>query len=150
MKTWIGILLAVFVTAVLLGAGCTQNNSNGSGTPSSAGAVSAPSANGGNVTPSSGSAGGQVQEFRVLAKSFTFEPDTIQVKQGDRVRITLTSTDVPHGIGISEFNFSLVANAGETKSGEFTASKAGNFTFFCNVFCGDGHRTMKGTLVVTP
>ncbi len=135
----------MLVAAALLGAGCTQNSSTGSGTPSSAGASGA-----GNVTPSSGSAGGQVQEFRVVAKNFDFQPDTIQVKQGDRVRITLTSTDVPHGIGISEFSFSLVANAGETRSGEFTASKAGNFTFFCNVFCGDGHRNMKGVLVVTP
>ena len=135
----------MLVAAALLGAGCTQNSSTGSGTPSSAGASGA-----GNVTPSSGSAGGQVQEFRVVAKNFDFQPDTIQVKQGDRVRITLTSTDVPHGIGISEFSFSLVANAGETRSGEFTASKAGNFTFFCNVICGDGHRNMKGVLVVTP
>jgi cytochrome c oxidase subunit 2 len=26
--------------------------------------------------------------------------------------------------------------------------KAGNFAFFCDVFCGDGHEDMDGTLVI--
>ncbi len=153
--------MALLVAAVLLGAGCTQGGSNyqGSAQNGKSGAIIAQGGNIGAGTPSSAdagaanggaSAGGQVREVSVVAKSFTFTPDTITVKQGERVRITLTATDVPHGIGVAEFNFSLVANAGETKTGEFTASKAGNYTFFCNVFCGSGHRDMKGTLVVTP
>ena len=154
--------MALLVAAVLLGAGCTQGGSNyqGSAQNGKSGAIIASGGNVGAAAPSSAdtastansgaSAGGQVREVSVVAKSFTFTPDTITVKQGERVRITLTATDVPHGIGVAEFNFSLVANAGETKTGEFTASKAGNYTFFCNVFCGSGHRDMKGTLVVTP
>ena len=30
----------------------------------------------------------------------------------------------------------------------FTADKAGRFDFLCDVFCGDGHEDMSGTLIV--
>jgi cytochrome c oxidase subunit 2 len=33
---------------------------------------------------------------------------------------------------------------------EFVADKAGTFTFSCSVYCGKGHRGMKGELVVSP
>ena len=29
-----------------------------------------------------------------------------------------------------------------------TPTKAGSFVFFCDIFCGDGHEDMSGTLVV--
>jgi cytochrome c oxidase subunit II len=29
-----------------------------------------------------------------------------------------------------------------------TPQKAGQFAFFCDVFCGDGHEEMGGTLIV--
>ena len=32
---------------------------------------------------------------------------------------------------------------------EATPDKAGTFIFLCDVFCGDGHEGMNGTLVVT-
>jgi cytochrome c oxidase subunit 2 len=32
----------------------------------------------------------------------------------------------------------------------FTPDRPGSFTFVCDVFCGDGHENMSGTLVVRP
>lgn len=97
-----------------------------------------------------GSAGavGAVKEFTIEAVMWDFSPKTITVNKGDTVRITLVNKDVSHGIGIREFNFSLKGDAGETKTGEFVASKEGNYKFFCNIFCGEGHREMTGTLEV--
>ena len=37
---------------------------------------------------------------------------------------------------------------GKTTTVEFLADKQGEFTIFCSVFCGSGHPTMKGSLVV--
>ncbi|MBM3229353.1 hypothetical protein FJZ26_02885 [Candidatus Parvarchaeota archaeon] len=91
---------------------------------------------------------GVVKEFTLEASNWKFEPETIVVNQGDRVKITLMNKDVSHGIGIREFDFSLKAEAGRSATGEFVASKKGTYDFFCNVFCGDGHREMKGRLVV--
>jgi len=30
-----------------------------------------------------------------------------------------------------------------------TPTKTGTFVFFCDIFCGDGHEGMSGTLIVT-
>lgn len=89
-----------------------------------------------------------VKKFNITAKRFEFTPSTITVNRGDTVKINLTATDTGHGISIPEFNFSLKADQGETKTGEFVATKTGTFTFFCNVVCGEGHKDMKGTLIV--
>ena len=70
-----------------------------------------------------------VKEFSITAKRFSFEPSTITVNQGDKVRLTLKSTDTTHGIAISEFNVNLVAGAGEQKTVEFVADKEGIFNF---------------------
>lgn len=89
-----------------------------------------------------------LKEFTITASRFKFEPSTITVNKGDRVRITLVNTDTSHGIAISEFGFDLRAGAGEIKSAEFLADKEGTFNFFCSVYCGDGHPEMSGKFVV--
>lgn len=89
-----------------------------------------------------------VKEFTVTAKSWAFDPEVITVKQGDKVRLKIKSIDVTHGFALPDFNvkIDLVPNKEETV--EFTADKKGEFTFFCSVMCGEGHRDMNGKLVV--
>jgi len=89
-----------------------------------------------------------VKSFDMIAKQFEFVPGTITVKKGDTVKLTITSTDVEHGITIPEFGVNQTIPAGQTATVEFVASKAGTFEFHCNVFCGEGHGEMKGKLVV--
>ena len=89
-----------------------------------------------------------VKEFVITASKFKFEPSTIEVNKGDRVRLTLKNADGAHGIGISEFGVDLKAGEGEEKTVEFTADKEGTFSFNCNTYCGSGHIDMTGKLVV--
>lgn len=89
-----------------------------------------------------------VKEFTMTAKRFTFDPAQITVNLNDRVRIKVTSIDVAHGIGIAQFNVSVVLPPNETKIVEFTADKRGTFRFLCSVYCGAGHGDMKGALIV--
>ena len=89
-----------------------------------------------------------VKEFKITAKRFQFEPSTIEVSKGDRVRLLVTSTDVPHGISITEYGINERLDPGTPKTIEFTADKEGTFTAFCSVFCGSGHSGMKGRLIV--
>ena len=89
-----------------------------------------------------------VKELTITAKRFSFEPSIITVNKGDKVRLTLISSDTSHGIAISEFKVDLRAGAGETKSVEFVADKEGTFDFACSVYCGEGHIGMSGKLVV--
>ncbi len=89
-----------------------------------------------------------VKEFDIAASQFKFTPDTITVNKGDKVKITLTSTDVTHGFAIAEFNVDAEVSKGEEKTVEFVADKAGTFTFYCSVPCGSGHSGMNGKLIV--
>ena len=75
-------------------------------------------------------------------------PNAIEVSQGDRVKITLTSADVAHGFAINEYGINERVVPGQPTVVEFTADKKGTFTFYCSVQCGSGHRNMRGTLVV--
>ena len=86
--------------------------------------------------------GSTVKEFTVQAIRFGFTPNTITVQKGDEVHITIESLDTTHGMKIPELGVS-----GDT-SIEFVATKAGTFTWYCNNFCGSGHSSMKGTLIV--
>ncbi|MDP3970186.1 MAG: cupredoxin domain-containing protein [bacterium] len=91
---------------------------------------------------------GNVKEFNIVATQYNYEPSTITVNEGDTVIINFTSTDVEHGISISEFGVSEVVSPGEITKIEFIADKSGTYTMSCNVYCGSGHSSMEGTLIV--
>ena len=93
--------------------------------------------------PSSG-----FHEFTMTAKNFEFDPSVITVKKGEKVRLIITTTDHDHGIKIEGYDINQVLKKGETEIIEFTADKAGTFEFKCSVYCGKGHRKMRGKLVV--
>ena len=90
-----------------------------------------------------------VQEIKVTAKQFSFEPNPIVVKKGVPVKLFVTSTDVKHGISIPAFGVNKDLPVGEETIIEFTPDKAGSFPLFCSVFCGSGHGGMSATLQVT-
>lgn len=88
------------------------------------------------------------REFKMTAKNYDFDPNVITVKKGEKVRLQVTSTDRDHGIKIEGYDINQVVKKGQTATIEFTADKAGTFEFKCSVYCGMGHRRMKGKLVV--
>lgn len=90
----------------------------------------------------------QVKEFSLTAKKWEFTPSIITVNKGDSVKLTIKSADVDHGFLLPEFGINKKLEAGKTVTVEFVADKTGTFSFSCNVFCGDGHGDMKGTLKV--
>lgn len=70
----------------------------------------------------------------VEAGSFYYSPKEIRVKKGDRVKIIMTSKDMMHDFMIDELNVQLpITSAGETKTVEFVAEKAGEFEYYCSV-----------------
>ena len=91
---------------------------------------------------------GAVHEIQMTAKKYEFNPSTVTVKKGERVKLLITALDKDHGIKIEAFGVSQVLKKGEPATVEFTADKAGEFPFVCSKFCGFGHGKMKGKLVV--
>lgn len=90
-----------------------------------------------------------VHAFEIAASRFQFQPEVLDVPQGELVRLTLRSTDTTHGIAIPAFGVkAVIPKGGEPVTVEFVADRAGNFPLQCSEYCGFGHRRMKGRLVV--
>ncbi len=103
---------------------------------------------GNSPTPAAAAPVGPVHEITMTAKRFEFTPPAITVKQGEHVRLKITSQDTTHGFMLPDYNINMQLEPQKETAIEFTADKKGTFTFACSVFCGSGHRSMKGTLTV--
>jgi cytochrome c oxidase subunit 2 len=90
--------------------------------------------------------------FEVVARRFSFEPATIEVVEGDSVRLLVRSADGPHGVEIKAFKVKKAvprAKPGDSPvTIEFVATAAGEYPILCSEYCGKGHEDMTGTLVV--
>lgn len=89
-----------------------------------------------------------VKTFNITASNYSFEPATLLVSKGDKIKIVLNSTDSTHDWNLDEFNLkSGLVNASETKEIEFTADQSGTFEYYCSI---GNHRSMGmvGTLIV--
>jgi heme/copper-type cytochrome/quinol oxidase subunit 2 len=91
------------------------------------------------------------RRFDVTATKFHFEPESLEVEQGDHVVVSLRSTDVKHGFTLKPYGIkATIPKGGEAVAVEFTADKPGTFSFSCSEYCGPRHSSMKGQLIVRP
>jgi len=88
--------------------------------------------------------------IQITARKFEFSPAEIHLRRGEHVVLELTSLDRRHGFKLPELGIRADVPPGGTARVELTPEKAGRFSFACDVFCGDGHDDMAGTLVVDP
>ena len=87
----------------------------------------------------------------MTAERFQFTPSTIEVNQGDTVRLVIRSVDVTHGLMVDGHGLNvLIPASGEPVTVEFVATQAGRFQFRCSNYCGLGHDGMNGILTVVP
>jgi cytochrome c oxidase subunit II len=86
--------------------------------------------------------------IKIRAYKFSYDPDEITVKLNEPVVLELTSSDVPMGFNVSDFAVRATIIPGQTTRLRFVPNKAGTFGFHCDVFCGDGHEEMDGTIKV--
>ncbi len=93
-------------------------------------------------------------KVKMTAVRSSFEPNKIEVNQGDHVTIYLTNieqtTDELHGFGLNEYNLNVVIDPGETKTIDFVADKPGVFPYYCTNFCSALHQEMQGYMLVKP
>jgi cytochrome c oxidase subunit II len=88
------------------------------------------------------------QVIRISAKTFEFEPSEITVKKGIPVTFELVSLDRHHGFKLPAFQMRADIKPGSVEKVRFVPDRTGTFTFLCDVFCGDRHEEMSGTLTV--
>ncbi len=87
-------------------------------------------------------------EVSVAASKFQFTPDTVKGKVGEPLTFVLTSLDRIHGFKMPQFGIRTEIVPDQETRVTITPQKAGQYAFFCDVFCGDGHEEMAGTLIV--
>ena len=87
--------------------------------------------------------------IHITAKKFDFSPDSITLKKGEPVVFEISSADREHGFNLRVFGVRTNVSPGKVTRIRFTPDKTGKFTFSCDVFCGDGHEEMTGTVIVT-
>ncbi|HEX5477756.1 MAG TPA: cupredoxin domain-containing protein [Burkholderiales bacterium] len=85
---------------------------------------------------------------RITARRFTYEPDVITLKKGEPVVLELVTADIAMGFNAPDFNVRADILPGQVSRVRFIPDKEGTFTFLCDIFCGDGHERMSGTLKV--
>ena len=89
------------------------------------------------------------QIIKVSVKKFEYSVREITVKKGTPVVIELTSEDRLHGFGLPAFGVRGYVSPGEVRRIAFTPDKTGMFEYLCDIFCGEGHEDLTGTLIVT-
>ena len=93
----------------------------------------------------------QAREVRVVARRYAYAPSRIEVQEGDLVKVTLETEDIPHSFTVDDpYRIAKRATPGRPVVFEFRADQAGSFPFYCNLTAEDGCRNMRGELVVRP
>ncbi|WP_428670579.1 cupredoxin domain-containing protein [Reyranella sp.] len=87
-------------------------------------------------------------EVTIAASRFEFTPETVKAKVGQPLTFVLTSLDRIHGFKMPELGIRTDIVPDRETRVTITPTKPGSFVFFCDIFCGDGHEDMSGTLVV--
>lgn len=85
----------------------------------------------------------------VVAKKFEYLPSEIRLKVGEPVILELISEDIVMGFNIPDLKTraDIIPNIKTRLS--LTPDKAGEFPFYCDIFCGSGHEDMTGIIIVS-
>ncbi len=83
----------------------------------------------------------------LLARMWSFYP-ILQLKRGQTYRLHLSSMDLQHGFSLQPLNMNFQILPGYDHVLTLTPTSTGEFTIVCNEFCGIGHHTMTGRIIV--
>ena len=87
--------------------------------------------------------------IELTARRFTYTPNEIALKVGERVVIAIRSIDFVHGMNLPDLNMRLDLVPGRITKLELQPKTPGVIDFVCDNFCGDGHEEMHGRFVVS-
>lgn len=99
-------------------------------------------------------AGGQTlpaeerRAFTVTVRRYQFEPEVLDVRLNDVVRLTITSEDIAHSFTLDAYRIQKRVPPGGSTTFEFRAEEAGRFPYYCSMRAESGCAEMRGELIV--
>jgi cytochrome c oxidase subunit 2 len=84
----------------------------------------------------------------LTALSFQWTP-ILKLRKGAEYVLHLSALDVNHGFNLYPVNVNFQVVPGYDYGLRVTPTEAGDFRIVCNEFCGIGHHTMVGRVIVT-
>lgn len=87
-------------------------------------------------------------EAYIRAQIWLFTPGEIRIPVGSKLTMYITSQDVQHGFKIDRTNVNVMVLPGQVSKMSHTFTEAGIYNFICHEYCGVGHHTMFGRIIV--
>lgn len=87
-------------------------------------------------------------EVVIVARTWTFTPNEIRVPAGAEVTFIATSADVIHGFEVAKTRLNAMLIPGQVTRLTYTFRQRGEYLLICHEYCGVGHHTMGGKVVV--
>jgi cytochrome c oxidase subunit 2 len=92
--------------------------------------------------------GGNQYTAHIIAQMWIYNPNEIRVPVGSEVTFIMTSKDITHGIIIEEHDVNLMLLPGQVTRTTATFERPGTFEMVCHEYCGPGHHSMIGQVIV--
>jgi cytochrome c oxidase subunit II len=86
--------------------------------------------------------------IRAQAQPWIFTPSEIHIPVGAKLTLYITSQDVQHGFHIDKTNVNVMVLPGQVTKTAARFDKPGVYNFVCHEYCGIGHHTMFGRIIV--
>jgi cytochrome c oxidase subunit 2 len=83
----------------------------------------------------------------LVARWYQFYP-ILKLKAGQTYRLHISSLDVQHGLSLQPVNMNFQVLPGYDHVLTITPNRPGTYSLVCNEFCGIGHHTMTGRILV--
>ena len=87
--------------------------------------------------------------IQIVTKKFNYTPNIIKLKKGVPVILEFTTQDVFMGFNVPDLKMRTDIIPGKATQLRLMPEKAGTFPFVCDVFCGNGHEDMTGSIIVS-
>ncbi|MDX1395538.1 MAG: cytochrome c oxidase subunit II [Gemmatimonadota bacterium] len=92
--------------------------------------------------------GGGRYEVVLLSQAWGFVPNEVRVPAGSEVTFIATSVDVLHGIHVDGTRVNMMLIPGQVSRNTYVFENPGEHLLVCHEYCGIGHHTMSGRVVV--
>ena len=134
---WTGILLVIFLVAVLRGVDVYATD-----VPECIPYDEA------FTEPKVTNLGDSIYQVYMIAQMWNFEPSEIYLPVGAEVDFYLSSKDVVHGFHIADKNLNMMAVPGGINKTSTKFKKPGIYQIVCHEYCGSGHQHMRAEIIV--